>query len=260
MVFLLKFHFHKRLFLLVILAVFLRGNNLPAQKIPDIPRQWVEDYAGILDNSQKARLDNILSTYQDSTSNQIVVAIFPDAQDYPVEEFSIRLAEKWKVGQKNPDNGIILAIFMKERKIRVEVGYGLEDMVPDAIAIQIAQNVVSPYFKKGQYYEGIYQGVVALMQAASGKYKGVARKNRPGWSSSFSFVLLVFALIFFISLFRRRKYSQVSSRGWRNSGPFFWGGMGGGGFGGGGSSGGGGFGGFSSGGGSFGGGGATGSW
>jgi uncharacterized protein len=245
---------------LTIFVLFFAGTNLYPQKLPDKPKVWVSDFAGILDGDQEAQLNMMLRTYEDSTSNQVVVVTFPDAQNYPVEEFSIRLAEKWKVGQKDRENGVILAVFMKERKVRVEVGYGLEDKIPDAIAFRIAQNIVPSYFRKGGYYQGIYQGVVAIMQAASGKFKGLPKKNRPGGNSTFPLALLIFFLIFFFSLFRRRKFSQVNSRGWRSSGPFFWGGMGGGGFGRGGSSSGGGFGGFSAGGGSFGGGGATGSW
>jgi uncharacterized protein len=250
---------YKYYIFLIILTLFCAGTNLYSQKLPDKPTVWVSDFAGILDNGQEARLNTMLKAYEDSTSNQVVAVTFPDAQNYPVEEFSIRLAEKWKVGQKDRENGVILAIFMKERKIRVEVGYGLEDKIPDAIAIQIAQNIISPYFKKGQYYEGIYQGIVAIMQAASGKFKAVHGKKSPGGNSTLPLALLIFFLIFLFSIFRRRKFTQVNSRGWRSSGPFFWGGMGGGGFGGG-RSGGGGFGGFSAGGGSFGGGGATGSW
>lgn len=230
-----------------------------AQKLPPRPTQWVEDYANILDSSQKTQLNNMLRAYEDSTSNQIVVALFPDAQGYPVEEFSIRLAEAWKIGQKGRDNGVILAVFLKEHKIRIEVGYGLEDKIPDAIAIQIAQNVIAPYFRKGQYYQGIREGCVHIMKAAAGKYKGIARKKSSGKKDDLGAAIFFFILIvFFILLFGRNKATSAGSGGWRSGGPFFWGGFGGGG--GGGSSGGFGGGGFSPGGGSFGGGGATGSW
>ncbi len=247
------------IFTLLIFLSFLTSVSL-AQKLPPKPTQWVMDYADKLTPEQEQWLNRELRAYEDSTSNQIVVAIFPDAQGYPVEEFSIRLAEAWKVGQKGRDNGIILAVFLKERKIRIEVGYGLEDKVPDAIAIQIAQNVIAPYFREGKFFEGLRAGVEQLMQAAAGKYKGIPRKARKKEDDEFPFALIVFLIIvILIFISSRRNRATVSRGGWRGGGPFFWGGFGG--FGGGGSSGGGfGGGGFSAGGGSFGGGGATGSW
>jgi uncharacterized protein len=243
------------LFLLLIIPI--TWSITSAQDLPDPPKQWTADYVDILTEREENRLNSMLRTYEDTTSNQLMVAIFQNAQGYPVEDFSIRLAEKWLVGQRSRDNGIILAIFMEERKIRVEVGYGLEDVVPDAVAIQIAQNVISPSFKEGKYQQGIFEGVEALMKAAAGKYKGMDKKGGGKKNKiRVPYVFMVFIFIFILSLFRRRRSTSVSSRGYRNSGPFWWGGIGGGRSGGGGFGGGG----FSGGGGSFGGGGATGSW
>ncbi len=240
----------------VFILLTLTVAELLPQNIPE-SQNYVSDYAGILDNGQKNQLDRMLKTYDDTTSNQIVVAIFPDAQGYPVEDFTMKLAEKWKPGYEKRDNGIVLAIFMKERKFRVEVGYGLEDVVPDAYAFQIVSRILRQPFQDGRYYDGIYEAVVALMQAAAGKYEAMPRKNLKDKTPAFPFALLVFIIIIFISMFRRKRYSGAGSGGWRSSGPFFWGGMGGGRSGGGGGFSGGGF---SGGGGSFGGGGATGSW
>ncbi len=245
---------------LVVVTVFLLLSSiLFAQKIPPVPGEWVADYANLLTAQQRQTLNALLRAYEDSTSNQIVVAIFPDAQGYPVEEFSIRLAEAWKIGHKNRDNGIILAVFLKERKIRTEVGYGLEDVVPDAVAFQIQQQIMVPLFKQGKYYEGIYQGLLYLMKAASGKFKGFPKKpSSRKRSTNLPLLFLVFIIIIVLSrLGRLGRSATFGSRGWRGGGPFFWGGFGGGGFGGGGGLGGGGF---SPGGGSFGGGGATSSW
>jgi uncharacterized protein len=227
------------------------------QEIPEPPKMWISDYADLLTSQEEDALNSRLKSFEDSTSNQIIVAVFQNGQGYPVEEFTIRLAEKWLVGQSKRDNGIVLAVYLDERKVRIEVGYGLEDVVPDAIAFQIAQNIIPPYFRKGQYYLGIDAGIQALMAATAGKFESIpknAKKERDG--SDFPFSLLFFIFLIFVLMFRRKRYSNVSSRGWKNSGPFWWGGFGGG------SSGRGGFGGggFSGGGGSFGGGGATGSW
>ncbi len=237
--------------------------SLFAQEFPATPNQWVADYADILSNNEEQTLNNMLRTYEDTTSNQIIVATFQNAQGYPVEQFTIQLAEKWKIGQQNRDNGVIMAVFVEEHKIRMEVGYGLEDMVPDAIAFQISQNVIPPYFREGNYYQGLQAGAQALMQAAAGKYEGIKDKSsKQDDGSSFPWAFIVFLLIVVFSSFRRRRSrATVGSRGWHWAGPFFFGGFGGGsGRGGFGGFGGGGGGGFSAGGGSFGGGGATGSW
>jgi uncharacterized protein len=258
MIYLQKIFSILSLFLFIIIQTdpgYLRSQDLPSP-----PERRVTDFADVLAEADEYRLDSILRTYEDTTSNQLIVAIFQNAQGFAVEDFTIRLAEKWLVGQKERDNGIILAIFMDERKIRVEVGYGLEDMVTDAVAIQIAQNVISPEFKNGNYRTGIFEGVDALMRASAGKYEGLGKKETNGENKiRVPYVFLVFLLLFFLSLLKRRRYSSVSSRGYRTGGPFWWGGFGGSR---GGGSGGGGFGGggFSGGGGSFGGGGATGSW
>jgi uncharacterized protein len=230
--------------------------SLSAQNIPPQPNQWIMDYPGLLRNDQVKQLNRYLQAYEDSTTNQIVVAIFEDAQGYPVEDYSILLAEKWQVGQEGKDNGIILAVFLKERKIRVEVGYGLEDKVPDAVAYQIAQNVISPNFKNKNYYKGLKEGLLLLIDATSGKFKADQKLKRKKEGTRIPFFLLLFFIIFMLSILGRRNKATADSRGWRRTGPFFWGGFGGGSRGGGGFGGGG----FSAGGGGFGGGGATGSW
>jgi len=243
-------------FFVIIIFSFIGPAEISAQNIPPEPDQWVMDYANLLKENELTSLNNLLSSYEDSTSNQIVVAIFNDAQGYPIEEFTIKLAEAWQIGQKEKDNGIILAIFMQERKIRIEVGYGLEDMVPDAIALQIAQYVISSYFKDGNYYKGIFEGAVALTNAASGKFKNDIKQEKGGKNYKVLFILIFILLVIIISYLNRQSQITAGPRGWQRTGPFFWGGFGGGSGGGGGFSGGG----FSAGGGSFGGGGATGSW
>ncbi|MEJ2537897.1 MAG: TPM domain-containing protein [Calditrichia bacterium] len=120
---LLKFCFKYFTAILSLILLGILWSDLPAQTLPEKPREWVNDYAGILNNQEKQSLNSTLRAYEDTTSNQIVVAIFQNARGYPVEDYSIRLAEKWQVGQKGKDNGVILAIFLDEHKIRVEVGY-----------------------------------------------------------------------------------------------------------------------------------------
>jgi uncharacterized protein len=238
--------------LAVTLANLLPVTFLTAQDFPDQPSQYVNDYDRLLNQQELRSLNELLRAYEDSTSNQFVVAIFPNAQGYAVEDFSIRLAEKWQVGQKDRENGLIMAIFKEDQAIRIEVGYGLEDVIPDAIAFEVAQSIIPPYFREDKYYQGIYQGLQALMKAAAGKYQGIPRERSPEFSFWIPFIIFLVIIIVFS---RWRKSSSASSGGWRDSGPFFGGGFGGSSRGSSGS-----FGGFRGGGGSFGGGGATGRW
>jgi len=245
-----------------ILAVLTTVTFLTAQKFPERPGQYVNDYDSLLTQPEVTILNSMLRAYEDSTSNQFVVAIFPSAQGYAVETFTIWVAEKWRVGRKERENGLIMAIFLEDRAIRIEVGYGLEDVIPDAVAFEVAQRLMPPYFREEKYFQGIQQGLQALMKAAAGKYQRMPEEKSP----EFSFWIPLIIILIIIIITRWRKFSSVSSGGWQDHGPFFGSGSGGGfwgssqrssgGFRTGGSS----FGGFRAGGGGFGGGGATGRW
>lgn len=141
-----------------------------ALDVPPRPEGYVTDKAGLLDLNTRIKLENVLSKYEAKTSNQIFVVIFPSLEGASLEDFSIRLAEKWKPGQASKDNGAILLIFKNDRKIRIEVGYGLEGSLTDATAFQIIQNQISPYFKQGRYADGILNGVASIMKAIHGQY------------------------------------------------------------------------------------------
>ncbi len=137
-------------------------------KIPEMPSARVSDYAGMLSQDTKENLENYLEALDGKTGIQIVVATFPSLEGESLEDFSIRLAEKWKIGHKDKDNGIIFLIIKQERKIRIEVGYGLEGSLPDATASSIIRNVIAPYFKNGDYNGGVTAGIEAIVKAISG--------------------------------------------------------------------------------------------
>jgi uncharacterized protein len=203
----------------------------------------------------------------------MVVAIFPSLEGGSVEDVSIRLAQRWRTGDKGLDNGVILVIFAQDRKLRLEVGYGLEPVVTDAVAGGIIRDVITPRFREQRYADGIAAGVEAVYARVKGEAAPPPpRPPRPKGPNAATvlFMVLVFGVIgvALLSALRAaggRGYT-ADRRGWRSHGPTIFGGPGGGwssgGFGGGGWSGGGGGGdsGFSGGGGSFGGGGASGSW
>ena len=122
--------------------------------------------------SAKERLEERLRQFESETSNQIVVATFASLEGEVLEDFSIRLAQRWKIGQKGKDNGVILLIFKNDRKVRIEVGYGLEAALPDAASKLIIENEIVPRFRAGKFDEGIEQAVQAILAATKGEYRG----------------------------------------------------------------------------------------
>ena len=211
---------------------------------------WANDLTSTLSSSEINSLDFRLKTYQDSTSNQLVFLMMPTLDGYPLEYYSIDVAEKNKIGTKEHDNGVLFLVVKDDRKMRIEVGYGLEGALPDALSSSIIRNVVAPHFKRDEYYAGINDGINAMMSAIAGEY--IADKNYNDDEKENKgvgiFVFIIFIII--MSLLRGKK----GRRGFIFFPGGFSGGSGSGGLGGGG------FGGFSGGGGSFGGGGAGGGW
>lgn len=229
-------------------------------EIPSVPDHYVNDSAGLLSPAGRDALEEKLAQFERDTSNQVLVATFPDLQGETIEDFSIRLAEKWKPGQSGRDNGAILVVSKGDRKVRIEVGYGLEGAIPDAVAKTILAREVLPAFKTGDYEGGIRAGVEAILQASAGEYKGMplAAAWLPWILPGIIFVafILIWIMIARLRSFGVRRSGGYSYGGW-SSGSSSWDSSGSSSWGSGdsGSSGG-----FSSGGGSFGGGGASGSW
>ncbi len=236
---------------------------------PPPPTQRVNDYAGILSPQEKEELESMLRRHEEETSNQVVVAIFPTLEQESLEDYVNRLFEKWKIGQKVNNNGVLLAVFLKERKIRIEVGYGLEGTLTDALTSRIIRNEMAPEFRSGRYGAGIRAAVQAIMKAIAGEYKPVVSRDEPGNQLLTPQTIFIMTMVFFYIIYRIRNQAMYlpydnddpRKRRRRNDDWFFFPG-GGGGFGGGGGGGGfgGGGGGFGGGGGSSGGGGASGSW
>jgi uncharacterized protein len=229
--------------------------------LPAKPEARVNDYAHVLDASSKAAIEARLSAFERESSNQVVVAIVPSLDGQAIEDVAVRLVETWGLGQKDRNNGVLLLVAMDDRKARIEVGYGLEDRLTDALSRRILEDRLFPAFRSGNHAAGVLQTCEAIIAATRGAYAPLPRKRR---STSLFPVLVPLAILIIFVLIGLHRGSGITRGGRRRtfrSGPIFWGGgggFGGGGFGGGG--GGGGFGGFSGGGGMSGGGGASGSW
>ena len=245
----------------LLIAAFLAWPAIESQAaevIPPKPDRYFNDYAGVVSKEAALRFNEELAQFERETSDQVVVAIFPNMQsESDIADYTQRVAQAWGVGQKERRNGVVLFVFVQDRKMFIQVGYGLEGALPDITAFDITEYKIKPHFRNGDYEGGIAIGIDSIFKAIRGEYKGsgktVAEGHRGGGAPSFLFFIIFIIALFVISRIMRRLGGYGYSSGRR--GPvFFPVGGGGGGW----SSGGGG--GFSGGGGSFGGGGAGSSW
>jgi uncharacterized protein len=241
-------------------AILLTINSHAAEVIPPKPDRYFNDYAGVVSKEAADRFNEQLAQFERETSDQVVVAVFPKMQsDSDIADYTQRVAQAWGVGQKERRNGVVLFVFTQDRKISIQVGYGLEGALPDITAYDIRANHIQPYFRNGDYEGGLATGIDLICKAIRGEYKGsgkaVAEQHRGGGAPSLLFFIIFVIVLVIISRVMRRLggYGYSSGRG----GPVFLPMGGGGGWS---SGGGGGFSGFSGGGGSFGGGGSSGSW
>jgi len=249
--------------ILVILLIFAVSQLATAaiDKQYQKPQGWVNDYANVLSSNQEQDLTNQLSGLEQRSSNQVFIAIFPEIPDGEyLEDFSNKIFELWKPGLADKNNGILLAIYINDRKIRIEVGYGLEDVLTDAQSNTLISEILQPYFKKGQYYQGLAATLDVLIPAVEGKYQIPVKQKSKSKKSPFSTVITIIIILSILSRFLGGGSSGIGTQRRRGSilGPMILGSMLGsssrGGFGGGGGGFGGGFGGMS------GGGGASGGW
>jgi uncharacterized protein len=241
--------------------ILLAGCIQAAEIIPPAPKAFFTDYAGVVKADTARQLNSLLEDFERQASSQIVVAVYPKMQsDSSIEDYTFRVAESWKVGQKGKNNGAVLFVFIQDRALFIQVGYGLEGALPDALAKQIIENDIKPQFRNGDYGAGLSAGVNAILAATRGEYRGTGRTagesgGRKVVAPGLVFLILVIVIVLFrVFASTNRVYRR---RGYISTGGGWGGGWGGGSWGGGGGGGGGGF---SGGGGSFGGGGAGGQW
>jgi len=266
-------------FIKVLLPVllFIQIPMIQAQVIPEAPNplRLVNDFAGLLGSQEISSLENKLVAFSDTNSTQIAIVIVNDLGGYDIVDYSQKVAQKGGIGQKKYNNGAIIVLKPKttesKGEVNIDVGYGLEPLIPDITTKQIIENEMIPRFKEDDYYAGLDAAVNTIMSLAAGQFTADQYGNR-GKKSPLTFLVPIIVIVIIISMINRGRGRHYTTG--RNNSAFWtalmlgsmmsgsrgsWGdfrsGSGGfGGFGGGG----GGFGGF--GGGSFGGGGASGSW
>jgi uncharacterized protein len=196
----------KKIFLLLIHIVTCYVSSQP---IPEHQGEWVIDKVGLLSIESKEKISNLLKEHQDSTSNQIVVLIIPSLDGHDAAEYANKVFNAWKIGQKQKNNGVLLLISKKERIIRIEVGYGLEGALTDLEAYKIIHSTIIPYFKKGNFDEGVLYGVKAIFASIKGEYdashvsKESSKKNNVAERLFIYFIMFLLAYgSFFYSTIR----------------------------------------------------------
>lgn len=255
---------------IILLLSFFISVQLIGQDIPPRPNppKLVNDLVGMLSPEQVNALESKVVAYNDSTSTQIAIVIIKSIQPYEANQYAVKLGREWGVGQKDKDNGIVILWAPGDRKVYIATGYGLEGALPDAVTNRIVDQVIIPSFKEVKYYEGLNNGVDAIIKYASGEYQAEADDTED--IGIFPIILVLLIVIIFVYLMSKGNKGGGIGGGGRTHHDSGWpyttytgwgrssGNWGGGGWSGGGDSGGGGFGGF--GGGSFGGGGAGGDY
>ncbi len=157
-----------RLLCLLFLAVTLPSPLLAETAVPPLQAR-VTDQVGLLDAAARQALEAKLAAFEQAKGSQIAVLIIASTQPDSIEEYSIRVVDAWKLGRKGVDDGVLLMLAMQDRSMRIEVGRGLEGAIPDAIAKRVIAEVMTPYFKRGEYAAGIDAGVSALIKLVDGE-------------------------------------------------------------------------------------------
>lgn len=252
------------IFLKLLVCLFFSQLSFAQFTIPKKPdfQTSVYDYAQLLSAKDKAALEEKLIKYSDSTSTQIVVVTVETINNEAIGILAPKWAHEWGIGQAKEDNGVLILLAKKERKIGIAPGYGVEDRITAGIGGEIIRKIITPEFKTGNYYKGLDKGADAIFDVLKGKYKGERKKNKEKGLPILPIIIIVIIILVLIS----KSKNSGGNSGNSGAGPSLLDviilsslGRSGGGFGGGGSSDGGGFGG-GFGGGGFSGGGSSGDW
>ncbi len=202
-------------YMLAVLALTCCAIPLSALEVPSLTAP-VSDLARLLTTEQVDQLNNLLLDYEAETSNQFALLIIPSLEGEVLESYSIKVASAWALGEADKDNGLLLLVALAERKLRIEVGYGLEGVLTDAFCGRVIDNTIVPYFKKEQYYEGLTAGLLALIRQTGDEFSpdpalepaGAEFTDRFG---AYLFLTLPFLMILFVSIFlgRNRAFSRL---------------------------------------------------
>jgi uncharacterized protein len=206
------------LFAFLIFPLFVYAQNLPQ------PSGWVNDFAGVISPEYKEKLSSLIEELEQKTTTEIAVVTVTSIAPYDEKEYARLLFDNWKPGKKGKDNGVLVLLAIKERRWRIETGYGVEGILPDGLCGEIGRNYMVPYFKEGKYGEGLYQGVIKIAGIISGQVKpGDIVRSSPNndffnwavplgiflvfifhlasWGTIFIFFIILFLLVVTLKLF-----------------------------------------------------------
>jgi len=219
----------------LMVAILFAISAHAAEVIPPTPSAYFNDYAGVVSKEAASRFNEQLAQFERDTSDQVVVAVFPKMQsESDIADYTQRVAQAWGVGQKGRRNGVVLFVFIQDRKMFIQVGYGLEGALPDVSAFNITEYVIKPPFVAGNYEAGLRAGINSILNTIRGEYKGsgaTAREQRttkrsPLWPLLFFGGLLLLSFLGGLHRTARRGFG-ISSKGsgwtidWGNV-LFFW--------------------------------------
>jgi len=195
-----------KIFFAVLLSFFLMTPTV-AYYNPGTPTGFVNDYAGMMSESERQSLETKLADFEKETSNEISVVVVPNLDGDMIENFAIKLFEDWKIGKAKNDNGILMLIAKEDRKMRIEVGYGLEGALTDAQSFWIIDDIMKPAFAEEKYYQGIDQAVDKIIAATQGEYvpESQGSKEPGGFNWGTIFWLGLFAIMWIASILGRSK-------------------------------------------------------
>ncbi|MFZ1728538.1 MAG: TPM domain-containing protein, partial [Bacteroidota bacterium] len=188
-----------RVRILAILLLLLGSTLTAAALEPPELKRYVTDLAGVLSSGDIDRIEQLLQQYNDATSNQFVVLIVPTLEGESLEDFSMQVAEKNLIGQKGKDNGLLFLVVVNDRKMRFEVGYGLEPLLTDAATSLIISDMVAPQFRNGDYAQGVYAGMETAIKISTGEFSvsesTSRREDDEGGSNIIGFIIFIVIMI-----------------------------------------------------------------
>jgi len=197
-----------------ILAIFFATSVLAQDEIPARPNppRLVNDLTQTLTQGQQQQLERKLVAYNDSTSTQVTILIVPTYGQYDPNQFGVEVFDQWKIGQADKDNGLLITVAMQDRKMFINTGYGLEDVVPDGAASTIIDEYMKPAFRNNNYYKGLDEATSVIFDLAAGKYTAdkLAENNAGKGISLGAFLVFFFIIITIISRIRRVRRHQVN--------------------------------------------------
>lgn len=226
------------LLVFVTLSFFAYAQNLPQ------PTGWVNDFAGVISPEYKEKLSSLIEELQQKTTTEIAVVTVNSISPYGEIEYARLLFDNWKPGKKGKDNGVLVLLAVKERRWRIETGYGIEGILPDGLCGEIGRNYMVSYFKEGKYSEGLFYGALKISQIiaknanvslnASRDIKEIVVESKILFNSLVPIFAMGFLILSIFLSYKGRKNRHYYDGGSYGGGGFGGGGFGGGGFGGGG--------------------------